>query len=255
MAHHHTSNKCLIFSILLGLPLLSQGVAQRQPSPLNEMQHGPFVSSTLSKDPLSIRSIFVYKGIAVRVGKDEEAVMVFDTDLLRVASAWTGGFLKWYPARDGYEKWPSHDGYIHFMTAQRPGWSDDVHFSDPRPWKYGPIPKIHGAYKGMYLQNDQVVFAYTIGETEILESPRFERFQDRAIFTRTLNIDPLKVEQSLQLIQVPDGSGTILVRHKLSKNHGMMEIRSGKQMRLVGYRGPLEKAERRPQISVHRTAR
>lgn len=206
------------------------------------MEHGPFVSSTISTDPMSIRSIFVYKGIAVRVGKDEGAVMVFDTDLLRVASAWTGGFLKWYPARDGYEKWPSPDGYMHFMTAQRPGWSKDGNFSDPRPWKYGPIPKSQGAYKGMYLQNDQVVFAYTIGETEVLESPGYKRFEDRAIFTRTLNLRPLKERQSLQIIQVPDGSNTTLARHKLSEHHGIIDIRTGKQTRLIGYRGPLKNA-------------
>ena len=207
------------------------------------MEHGPFVSSTISTDPLSIRSIFVYKGIAVRVGDEEEAVMVFDTDLLRPAAAWTGGLLKWYPQRDGYEKWPSPDGYMHFMTAQRPGWATDVNFPDPRPWKYGPIPKNLGAYKGMYLQNNQVVFSYTSGETEVLESPGFERFQDRAIFTRTLNVGPLKHSQALHLIQVPDGSSTHIVYHKLSENHGMIEIRSGKQRRLVGYRGHMAKAE------------
>ena len=77
-----------LLAILLSLHAfaLSQVWAQRAPSPLNKMDHGPFVSSTISTDPLSIRSIFVYKGIAVRVGEDEEAVMVFDTDLLRVAA-------------------------------------------------------------------------------------------------------------------------------------------------------------------------
>ena len=105
---------------LFGLLIFNTSIAQQPPSPLNVMEHGPFVSSTISTDPLSIRSIFVYKGIAVRVGQEEEAVMVFDTDLLRPAAAWTGGLLKWYPQRDGYEKWPSPDGYMHFMTAQRP---------------------------------------------------------------------------------------------------------------------------------------
>ena len=65
------------------------------------MEHGLFVSSTIATDPLSTRSIFVYKGVAVKVGKDKDAVFVFDTDLIRPARAWTGGFLKWYPARDG----------------------------------------------------------------------------------------------------------------------------------------------------------
>ncbi len=122
----------------------------KPPSPMNAMDHGPFVSSTISHDPLSTRSIFVYKGIAVKVGEDRDAVMVFDTDLLRVASAWTDGFLKWYPARDGLQEFPSPDGYTHFSTSQRPGWSLDGNFADPRPWRYGPIPSTLGAYKGLF---------------------------------------------------------------------------------------------------------
>ena len=32
---------------------------------MSDMDHGPFVSATLTDDPLSTSSIFVYKGIAV----------------------------------------------------------------------------------------------------------------------------------------------------------------------------------------------
>ena len=242
MTRISTPLKTLFSIIFAGVVSVSTSVAQRPPSPLNAMEHGPFVSSTISTDPLSIRSIFVYKGIAVRVGEEEEAVMVFDTDLLRPAAAWTGGLLKWYPQRDGYEKWPSPGGYLHFMTAQRPGWSKDGNFSDPRPWSYGPIPQKQGAYKGMYLQNNQVIFAYTVGQTEVLESPGYERFQEQAIFTRTLNMGPLMEPHSLQLLQVPDGSNTTLVHHTLSDIHRVIGIRTGKQTRQVGYRGPLKNA-------------
>ena len=228
---------------LFGLLTIHTSLAQRPPSPLNDMEHGPFVSSTISTDPLSLRSIFVYKGIAVRVGTEEEAVLVFDTDLLRPAAAWTGGLLEWYPQRDGYEKWPSPDGYIHFMTSQRPGWSRDGNFSDPRPWKYGPIPKSHGAYQGMYLHNNKVVFAYTVGQTEILESPGFERFQEEAIFTRTLNLGPLAESHSMHLIQVPDGAGATLVHNKLGNDLGIIQVRSGNHSRSIGYRGPLTDAQ------------
>ena len=89
---------------LVGLFATLSAQAQRPPSPLNAMEHGPFASSTIATDPLSTRSIFVYKGVAVKVGKNKDAVFVFDTDLLRPARAWTGGFLKWYPARDGLQE-------------------------------------------------------------------------------------------------------------------------------------------------------
>lgn len=242
MARSHAPMKLLFALILAGLLSSLSSLAQRPPSPLNDMEHGPFVSSTISTDPLSVRSIFVYKGIAVRVGSDEEAVMVFDTDLLRMASAWTGGFLKWYPARDGYQEWPSPDGYTHFTTGQRPGWSEDGRFSDPRPWGYGPIPKKQGAYKGMYLHGNQVVFSYTLGETDVLELPGYERSGNQPVFTRTLNLGPRKGPWSLQLMEVPDGPGTRLEVKALSAYHGIVRIQSGNQTRLIGYRGPLSEA-------------
>jgi len=102
----------LALVVLSGL-LVSGSVSSaqpRDPSPLNAMDHGLFVTSTISADPETTRSVFVHKGIAVKVGADRDAVMVFDTDLLRIASAWTGGFLKRYPARDGLQEWPSPDG-------------------------------------------------------------------------------------------------------------------------------------------------
>ena len=88
---------------------------------MNPMDHGPFVSSTITLDPWSVRGIVVHKGIAVKVGA--EATMVFDTDLLRVVGAWTGGLLHWLPDRDGLQEWPTPDGHLHFLNAEKAGWS------------------------------------------------------------------------------------------------------------------------------------
>ena len=213
-------------------------VAQTKgPSLMNAMDHGPFVSSTISRDPMATREIVAYKGIAVRVGDDRDAVMVFDTDLLRVATAWTGGFLKWYPARDGLQEFPSPDGYTHFETGQRPGWSRDGKFSDSRGWKYGPIPKQQGAYKGLYLNGNRVVFSYSIGSSEILEMPGFERIGEASIFTRSLQIENNYSPLHLRVLQSPDGSATKLEVTKTSQESGYVSIQTGGQSRLVGFQG------------------
>ena len=235
----------LLFT-LLKLPILctlvtwlsfSHGLAQKSPSPMNAMDHGPFVSATISTDPYSTRSVFVYKGIAVRVGADRDAVMVFDTDLLRVASAWTGGFLKWYPARDGLQEFPSPDGYIHFSTSQRPGWSRNGNFADTRPWRYGPVPKTLGAYKGLYLHGDRVVFSYRIGDSDVLESPGFERVQGQPIFTRSFLLNSTADSLSIRLTEAPDGSAASLEQVVLTPSIGYVKIQSGDRAQLVGYRG------------------
>lgn len=230
------------FAVVLWLSF-SQALAQKSPSLMNAMDHGPFVSATISTDPYATRSVFVHKGIAVRVGEDREAVMVFDTDLLRVASAWTGGFLKWYPARDGLQEFPSPDGYTHFSTSQRPGWSRDGNFADPRPWRYGPVPREIGTYKGLYLQGDRVVFSYRIGESDVLESPGFQRVKGQPIFTRSFRQSATTDSLSIQLTEAPDGSATRLEQVAVSTSEGYVKIHSGDRARLVGYRGlpPLAK--------------
>src|SRR5262245_49317736 len=81
-----------------GVPGGGRGGGAPAPSvELNRMNHGPFVSSTIGTEPVT------EKAIAVRVNEQAQAVMAFDTDLLRVSAAWTGGFLNWYAARDGLQ--------------------------------------------------------------------------------------------------------------------------------------------------------
>jgi len=227
----------LIQFSLFAIIVTGQVFAQETPSPMNAMDHGPFISTTIATDPYSTRSIIAHKGIAVRVGEDQDAVMVFDTDLLRMASAWTGGFLKWYPGRDGLQEFPSPDGFIHFSTSQRPGWSRDGKFSDPRPWGYGPVPASLGRYNGLYLQGDRVAFSYRIGDCDILESPGFERFQEQPVFTRTFQLSATADSLSVHLVETPDGSKTSLEQVALSSTTGYVKIQSGGHQRMVGYRG------------------
>src|SRR5688572_13728868 len=89
------SHRQIVALLVVGLvssgSLSPGGGAEAQPAPMNRMDHGPFVSSTITLDPLSPRGIIVHKGVAVTV--DRAATMVFDTDLLRVVGAWTGGGL------------------------------------------------------------------------------------------------------------------------------------------------------------------
>ncbi|WP_373496506.1 DUF6797 domain-containing protein [Aquiflexum sp.] len=210
--------------------------AQFQPSDnMNPMDHGPFVTSTISYDPLTTGSIFVNKGIAVKVGTDPQAVMTFDTDLLRVASAWTGGFLHWYLERDGLENWPSPDGFTHFETGKTPGWSLNGEFKDPRSWPYGPIPKEIGRYKGLYINGDHVLFSYSIGDSDVLELPGFEEIDDHPVFTRTFNLSPTKETLSIRVLQVPENAGMEILSVSDSKEYILIKV--GDNTRVVGLQG------------------
>lgn len=218
--------------ICLSIPLR----AQFQPSDnMNPMDHGPFVTSTIAHDPLTTNSIFVNKGIAVKVGTDSDAVITFDTDLLRVASAWTGGFLHWYLGRDGLEDWPSPDGITHFETSKTPGWSLDGDFDDPRTWPYGPIPKKQGQYKGLYINGDKVLFSYSVGNSDVLELPGFELVDGHPVFTRTLNMSPTEETISLRVLEAPDNAQMEIISVADSKEQ--ITLRVGNYTRVLGLQG------------------
>ena len=162
------------------------------------MNHGPFVSSTIGTEPVT------EKAIAVRVNEQAQAVMAFDTDLLRMSAAWTGGFLNWYAARDGLQSWPTPVGTMHFATRKGPGWSRTGSFGDPRELPVGPLPKSWGHYKGLYLNGDNVVFSYTVGATQVFDSPGFTTVSERPVFTRTINLAPTTESLSLRVLDLPD---------------------------------------------------
>lgn len=226
---------------------------------MNRMEHGSFVSTTITDDPLSPSGIIAFKGIAVKVGSDASpATMAFDTDLLRVASAWTGGFLHWYEARTSLQEFPAKGGFSHFATSQGPGWTRTGRFNDPRRWPYGPLPEDWAQYKGLYVHGDHVLFSYTVGDSDVLELPGFARVKGRPIFTRTFNLSPTEGSLSLRVMQAPEGGAVTIRREVLSAPEGRattverevvppakgyVQIRAGDELRLVGFHGVPEAAE------------
>ena len=70
------------------LALVAPLTAQGNQDP-NLMDYGPFVSATVGA-PWPADNVTL-KGIAIRLGKQKDAGILFDTELLRVSAGWTGG--------------------------------------------------------------------------------------------------------------------------------------------------------------------
>jgi glucose/arabinose dehydrogenase/plastocyanin len=218
------------------------GGTEAQVVPMNRMDHGPFVSSTITLDPLSPRGVIVHKGIAVKV--DREATVVFDTDLLRVVAAWTGGMLHWRPARDSLQEWPTPDGHLHFLNPEKAGWSTNADLTDPRGGpatlnnarRYGPLPG-NRRYEGLHVHGDDVVFSLTIGDATIRETFGFQRIGSDPVFTRTINVSPTAQKLTLLVVSAPVGQATRLEQTVASADAGHVAIHSGGEVRLIGYRG------------------
>lgn len=144
---------------------------------------GPFLGATIEYPGGRVP-----KAIAIRVGDRSQAAVCFDTDTLRFAAGWTGGFLKLHPQRYGLIAAPSADGPIVFRNRPGPGAAKDGSFGDPRARKLGPLPKEWAHYTGLYRHGDRVVLSYRVGALEVLESPWFEEIDGAPVFSRSLQV-------------------------------------------------------------------
>ena len=95
--------------------------AQDNKKPLwKRTDYGPFFSYTVEASVPMVRNV-AHRGITLRLGK---AATCFDTDLLRMAVGWTGGFLK-LRGRPFDEKWNRKyftlvpQGTVRFATSPR----------------------------------------------------------------------------------------------------------------------------------------
>jgi mono/diheme cytochrome c family protein len=170
----------------------------------HEMDTGQFFSGSIDTPGQP-----TLKGIAVRIGDENEAAVCYDTDLLRVSAGWTGAFLRFNSKHFGLVHRPRATGKTAFVPPAVPGWAKDGSFEDSRPHKpWGPLPRQWAHYKGLYLHGKRVVFAYTVGTAEVLESPWFESIEGVGVFSRTFEIGP---HPSSLTLQVCDGNAEAAV--------------------------------------------
>ncbi len=134
------------------------------------MDTGPVLNATFQY-PLGQKKETVYKGTAVKLGKT--AAVLFDRNTLRVACIWTGGWLNHSDRRFGLLNTPSPVGTVLFASPSGPGWaSPEGAWTAKGSGVTTPLPKTWAQYRGHYIHEDRVVFAYRVGDREVLESVR-----------------------------------------------------------------------------------
>jgi putative heme-binding domain-containing protein len=164
---------------------------------------------------------FAYKGVAIRLDSGSGGVSrghhwaVFDHDTMRLAAAWSGdGFIDWNGINFNgrHETHPRIASLVHYANPPGPGWANPQtgSFDDPRlrgrdGRPYGPLPRSWAHYQGQYRHGDQVILAYTVSNTRVLESPSVETGSSYAVFSRTLNIGPRDKPMALRVTRAPIG--------------------------------------------------
>jgi len=135
------------------------------------------------------------KGLAIRVMPEGIANVLFDTDLLRMAAGWAGGYITTKGvAFDGdHGSHPSIVGEQKFGTRQGPGWANAKgEFTDPRAEPFGPLPENWCRWDGLYVNGPHTVLSYTVLGTKIYEQPGMFGQAGEVAFTRTFQTKKAK---------------------------------------------------------------
>ena len=135
-----------------------------------------------------------FRGIIVRLDESSTASVVFDADTMRMAAGWTEGGLKLQglPFSGGHGQFPVMTGSTLFQVRNAPGWSKGGSLAEPRTGggtpPLGPLPRDWAKFRGWYLHGDQVIFSYTVGQAQVLDSPRLVSDAGRKVIARTIEI-------------------------------------------------------------------
>ena len=134
----------LLAAAILGLTTLSASAADKWP----QMDYGRFLSATYQntngKSTLegAKAGSAANKGVAVKLGPGGEAAQLFDTDLVRMAGGWTGGWVErrgvTFDGSHGGNPKPANGANLFFQTNPGPTWSKGDDLNDPRKLPSGP---------------------------------------------------------------------------------------------------------------------
>ncbi len=180
--------------------------------PWTKMDYGPSLMNTIevSKDGTNIAQ----KGIVIRLDDGPGGVesgkhwMMYDHDTMRVAGTWSGNFIDYNGIHFNgvHNRHPRVAGDIHFNNPNGPGWGrpEDGSFVDERlvgrdNKRYGPLDRKWAHYRGLYRFGRQTIIKYTVGQTEILESPSLGYANGSPVYIRNINLAARDTELVLQV--------------------------------------------------------
>ena len=133
----------------------------------------------------------VKKGLSIRVGDEQQATLCYDTQHCGLRAIWTGGFLKFDPARYGIIASPQPNGTLQMAIPEGPIWGD---------------AKVQ--YKAMHSHHPRVVLEYNVNDTLVQESPWREA---DGVFSRQFEVGP---GGPLSLTLLPAGSAFEVIEQR-----------------------------------------
>ncbi|MBI4658036.1 MAG: hypothetical protein HY735_04155 [Verrucomicrobia bacterium] len=132
----------------------------------------------------------VPKGLTIKVGEMNEGAVCFDTGSCAWRAAWTGGFLRFDPARFGLIHAPRIAGDMMITSPSGAGWAGMP------TW-----------YNGLHQHGKRVVLEYRVDNARVLDSPWLETRDELKVFIRSIELAPHPAE--LKLIVAAAGEGEL----------------------------------------------
>lgn len=176
---------------------------KKEPGPgtYQRMEYGPVMGESIiaewPKDNVAL------KGLAVRL--NQNTAMVFDTDLLRWSAATVDGWVDLSKtSRTSYKgSSPARtEGRQVFGTGMTAGWAQNGRFEGAP--EVGPLPKDWAHWRGFYQAGEQVLLFYTVGETEVWESPSAVEVDGGIVFIRDIFTSGSASALSVRLTDLPE---------------------------------------------------
>ncbi len=167
----------------------------------DSMDFGPCMTTTLTSPGVSK---VTHKALVIKLGNGSAAA--FDTELLRMASIWSDGWLELRgTAYDGsHGPMPATKGREIAGVKPGPGIARAGGLADPRSIPFGPLPKEWGAYEGHWLcSGGDVVFGYRIGAMRALELVTVPTGAGAGYATRTFEFSASEQAHSIVLCDAP----------------------------------------------------
>ena len=200
---------CVLLIALCSVAAVRPRPKVQKPSPASQMDYGPFLSYSILSPERGHHQVLAARGITIRLGN---AAVCFDTDTMRMAAGWTGGFLDLSRTNLASLKGTSAatpGGELFFTCADGPGWSAGGGLDDPRPMKLGPLPPNLAHYKGLYRHGRQVVLWYSVGDADVLELPGSVGRDRIEAITRTIRVGPSNKPLTLLICDGDSNSASV----------------------------------------------
>lgn len=158
-----------------------------------KMDTGPALASVFEDHYAGTSRLAALKGLSLDLSASDSIRCLFDTETLRMSSAFQGG-IHW----SGTPWTGSHGGVIRManketpimQTSRKPGWADKSgSFDDMRAIKeYGNLASDHARFNGHYRHGSQIILDYSVLASRVLELPSGKLVGESPMVFRQLDL-------------------------------------------------------------------